>query len=74
MLKEGIFILWRLLPHGIFEIPAILISTSLGIRLGTDFKNFKKNLKSAIRVFLLIIVPLLVIAGIIEGLFIGLVS
>ena len=74
MLEEGIFILWRLLPHGIFEIPAILISTSLGIRLGTDFKNFKKNLKSAIRVFLLIVVPLLVIAGIIEGLFIGLVG
>ena len=74
ILEEGIFILWRLLPHGIFEIPAILISTSLGIRLGTDFKNFKKNLKSAIRVFLLIVVPLLVIAGIIEGLFIGLVG
>jgi stage II sporulation protein M len=31
---EGIFVLWRLLPHGIFEIPAILISIGLGIKLG----------------------------------------
>ncbi len=32
--KEGIFILWRLLPHGIFEIPAILISVGIGIKIG----------------------------------------
>jgi len=32
--SEGIFVLWRLLPHGIFEIPAILISIGLGIKLG----------------------------------------
>ncbi len=31
---ENIFVLWRLLPHGIFEIPAILISVALGLRLG----------------------------------------
>ena len=41
---EGILIIWRLVPHGIFEIPAILISTSLGIKLGTDLRNFKKNI------------------------------
>lgn len=71
---DGIFVLWRLLPHGIFEIPAILISTALGIRLGTDLKNIKKNFISSIRIFLLIVIPLLVIAGLIEGLFIGLAS
>lgn len=32
--SEGIFVLWRLLPHGIFEIPAILLSIGLGIKLG----------------------------------------
>tara|TARA_Y100000310_G_scaffold329934_1_gene400645 strand:+ start:832 stop:1407 length:576 start_codon:yes stop_codon:yes gene_type:complete len=74
ILEGGITVLWRLLPHGIFEIPAILISTSLGIRLGTDFKNLKKNAISSIRIFLLIVVPLLVIAGLIEGFFIGLVG
>lgn len=117
---EGFLVLWRLLPHGIFEIPAILISISLGIRLGfllmynclkdynEKIKNFhlvlimaislillplsffvyllykltKKNLrvkflhdiKESIRIFLLIVVPLLVIAGIIEGLLIVLLS
>ena len=69
---EGIFVLWRLLPHGIFEIPAILISTSLGIKLGTNLRNIKKNFKASLRIFLLIVIPLLVIAGIIEGLLIGL--
>ena len=33
--SEGLLILWRLLPHGILEIPAVLISVALGIRLGT---------------------------------------
>ena len=79
---EGFLVLWRLLPHGIFEIPAVLISVSLGIRLGflliynciKDYKNlrikFLNNIKESIRIFLLIVVPLLVIAGIIEGLLI----
>ena len=30
----GIFVLWRLLPHGVFELPAVLISLGLGIKLG----------------------------------------
>ena len=30
----GILILWKLVPHGIFELPAILISIGLGIKLG----------------------------------------
>jgi len=74
ILDQGIFIIWRLLPHGIFEIPAILISTSLGIKLGINLRNFKVNFKSALRIFIFIVVPLLVIAGIIEGLFIALLS
>jgi len=31
---EGPLIIWRLFPHGIFEIPAILISVAMGLRLG----------------------------------------
>lgn len=27
---------WRLLPHGIFELPAVFISIALGIKLGLD--------------------------------------
>ncbi|MFH1358360.1 MAG: stage II sporulation protein M [archaeon] len=117
---EGILILWRLLPHGILEIPAVLISMALGIRLGMllmkevietyrpniskvgevvlialsilifpiaffvymiltavdqDLKiSFIENVKYSFRVFFFIVVPLLVIAGIIEGILIGLVG
>ena len=35
--EEGIFVLWRLLPHGIFELPALFISTGLGLKLGFPF-------------------------------------
>jgi len=71
--SEGIFILWRLLPHGIFELPAIFLSIGIGIKLGTDlFKKTKKrstkeNIIQAIWFFALVILPLLVLAAIIEG-------
>ena len=80
---EGPLIIWRLFPHGIFELPAILISISLGLRLGLFLfiyqgknrgKEFWKWIIQSIRIFILIIMPLLVIAGIIEGLLIGVLS
>ena len=71
----GIGILWKLLPHGIFEIPAIMISIAVGLKLGMFFfvsknktwKEFRGLLADAFRVFVLIVIPLLVIAAIIEG-------
>jgi stage II sporulation protein M len=41
--EEGIFVLWRLLPHGIFELPALFLSLGLGLKLGFPFiyKYFK---------------------------------
>jgi len=83
VMLEGPWIIWRLFPHGIFELPAILISISLGLRLGLFLfvyrgrdrgKEFWKWIVQSIRIFLLVIVPLLVIAGVIEGLLIGLLS
>lgn len=35
--EEGIFILLRLFPHGIFELPALFLSTGLGLKLGFPF-------------------------------------
>jgi stage II sporulation protein M len=70
---HGIQVLWRLFPHGIFELPAIFISLGLGIRLGFSIfssdkkKSFKKSFLGALRVFLLIVFPLLIIAAIIEA-------
>jgi len=69
----GFFSLWKLFPHGIFELPAIFISLGLGLKFGTfifqknKLKSFKNYLMNSLRVFLLIILPLLIVAGIIEG-------
>jgi len=70
---NGLLILWRLLPHGIFELPALFISLGLGLKLGTFI--FGKNkiqtlgiyLTKSMKVFFFIIIPLLIIAAIIEG-------
>ena len=35
--EGGIFVLWRLFPHGIFELPALFLSAALGLRLGIPF-------------------------------------
>ena len=73
---EGLLILWRLLPHGILELFAVIVSLAIGLKLGMFLftyngkdkrKEFLKWIKDAIRVFVFIIIPLLVIAGIIEG-------
>lgn len=68
----GIFAIWKLFPHGIFELPAIIISLAFGIKLGLFWlsKNHKKalafNIKDSARVFFFIILPLLLIAAVIE--------
>src|SRR3989344_890448 len=71
--NDGLSILWRLLPHGIFELPAVFISLGMGLKIGM-FIFQKKKLKSlsdyffnSLRVFLLVVVPLLIIAAFIEG-------
>jgi len=69
----GICVLWRLLPHGIFELPALIISLSLGLKLGMFILAKKKrkylafNLINSAKVFLFVVVPLLLVAGIIEA-------
>ena len=70
---SGVNDFWRILPHGIFELPAIFISLGLGLKLGMFFftKNWKKELKyrfySSLKAFIFVVVPLLVVAAIIEG-------
>lgn len=64
------------IPHGIFEWPAIVISSALGIWLGYLFfrkiffkehAEFKVGIKKASLSFLKIVLPLLVVAAIIEA-------
>lgn len=69
---SGLSVALKLMPHGIFEIPAIIISISLGIRFGMFIfskypgKTFKDYWKNSIRILVFILIPLLLIAAIIE--------
>ena len=71
--SNGISILWRLFPHGIFELPALFISLGLGIKLGSfvlekeKIKALKIYFIKSAKTFLLVVVPLLILAAIIEG-------
>jgi stage II sporulation protein M len=72
VMNEGTWSLWKIFPHGIFELPAVFISLGLGLRLGLFLffekkKSFKTNLLNVLRIFLLIVIPLLIIAAFIEG-------
>ena len=77
----GVGVFSRILPHGIFEIPAVAISLGLGIRLGTSIffkkkgkkgkkrvvKGFLYNLQNSAKTFFLVVLPLLIIAALIES-------
>jgi stage II sporulation protein M len=73
---EGISAMWRLVPHGIFELPAIIFSIGLGLKIGMSIfskkRAIKYNFKESIRFFVFVVFPLLLIAAIIEGVLLGL--
>ncbi|MBI5817134.1 MAG: stage II sporulation protein M [Candidatus Yonathbacteria bacterium] len=61
------------LPHGIFEIPAVLLAASYGVMLGEKFygrikrgEPFRLSFSLATNAFFKIIVPILAIAAFIE--------
>ena len=72
----GILVLWRILPHGVFELPAVFISLGMGLKLGTfifqnkKFHFLKENFWKSLKAFFLIVVPLLIVAAVIEGMLI----
>jgi len=86
---EGISVLWQLAPHGVFELPAIILSIGIGLRLGSQVvgRGVKRLRGGAspvvasrsvgyvfiegLRFFVFVVFPLLLIAGIIEGILIG---
>ena len=71
--QEGGIVLVAIIPHGTFEIPAFLISTAIGLRLGREVfrsrgeRDLGGEMKMGLWVFLTLILPLLVIAAIIES-------
>ena len=69
-------LVFMLLPHGVFELPAVFISFGMGLRLGLSLfsKNplddFGYRLGQSANVLLFVVLPLLIIAAIIETLLI----
>ena len=69
------FFLVGILPHGIIEIPVLILATAVGIRLGkiTLWRLFggkigiKKELAKALKFYIIVLAPLLVIAAMIEA-------
>ncbi|MBU0957923.1 MAG: stage II sporulation protein M [Nanoarchaeota archaeon] len=74
--ESGFGALLNLVPHGIFELPALFIALGVGLKIGLSlfYKNpgdtLKYNIINSFKVFVLIVIPLLVVAGVIEGLLI----
>lgn len=73
-LKKGFFFtVAALLPHGVVEIPAILLSMAAGMGLGVKLVkslrkqgSLKQELRSALSLYVFRIVPLLVLAAVLE--------
>ena len=80
VVREGSVVdLWRLLPHGVFELLGVFISLGLGLKLagfafvryGRKLKELKRRFYNSINVFLFVVLPLLILAAIIEGVLIA---
>lgn len=81
VVQEGIVVLWQLVPHGIFELPAIILSIGIGLKLGLSVfggrgvgDRLRYNFTEGLRFFIFVVFPLLLVAGIIEGLLIGILG
>jgi stage II sporulation protein M len=73
---SGLVSLWKLFPHGIFELPAVIISLGVGLGLGMSFisylnknslRGYSSKILSALKILFFVVLPLLIIAAIIEG-------
>lgn len=77
-LDPATFVLAYVVPHGLIELPVFLLSSALGIRIGaallyaprgfTIGQNLLWSLANFAKVLLLVILPLTLLAALIEGL------
>ncbi len=69
------FLIVGILPHGIIEIPVLILSAAIGMKMGKlavwrifgGEKNLRKEFTKAIKFYIFILVPLLFIAALIEA-------
>ena len=76
ILSRGVWAsLLAILPHGVLELPAVLLGTAIGLMLGKHAirrllgaaeTTLSSELGRALRFFLSVIVPLLLVAALIE--------
>lgn len=65
---------WRLIPHGVFELPAVFIGWGAGLWLGMwpfrppRLQTLKRRFGRAVRIYAVIVLPLLIVAAVIEAL------
>ena len=71
--KEGLIVFLAIVPHGIFEIPAFLLSAAIGLKLGREVlkgkeeRHLKDELLKGLRAYLILVLLLLLIAALIES-------
>lgn len=63
---------WKLIPHGIFELPAMMVSWGLGLwtgqaLMGRSLPRLRERLRTGFRIYLRMVLPLLALAAVIEG-------
>lgn len=63
--SQILLVLLSILPHSIFEIPALLIAAALGLRLGISWREWKNCLKQNFQILPLLVI-LLFLAAVIE--------
>ena len=69
------FFLVGILPHGIIEIPILILATAIGMRIGKvalwrifgGKVEIKKELAKALKFYIIILVPLLILAAAVEA-------
>ena len=66
--SEGVLVLWKLFPHGIFEIPAVLLSVGVGLRQGLFLFSIK-DVKKGTLSFLLSFICFFLILSFVSGIF-----
>ncbi|MCK5085688.1 stage II sporulation protein M, partial [Candidatus Parcubacteria bacterium] len=69
------FFFLGILPHGIIEIPVLIVSSAIGIRIGkvaiwrlfSKKESLLKEFLKALKFFILVLFPLIFIAALIEA-------
>jgi len=68
------FVIMAIVPHGIIELPMVILSSAIGLKLGQELlcmlidrdSNIKEEFIKGIRTFTVLVIPFLLVAAFIE--------